>query len=338
MWHNPLSAGGFLWDFADQGIVRKDLHDSLDTDHHRGADGIVGPHHEKEGSFFTIKEIWSPVHMERREITPAFDGILHIENRYAFTNLNQCTFSARLAGPATNRTDSFAITAPDIAPFEKGRLQLQLPANWNSYDVLYVTASDKDKRELFTWSFPVVRPVQVTQRNIDTVGKSEVFFKEADSLWIVSVNNMQLTFNKYKGLLKNVSNKGRTIPFNNGPILQEGENNFAGFSHHYEGKNLIISSAFDRKQSYNTLQWIIYPSGIVKMTVHYFPAAYFTTFAGVNFSFPESDMVTVDYMGDGPYRVWKNRLKGTRFGVWHKDYNNTETGELELPGIQRILR
>ncbi|HKZ65188.1 MAG TPA: glycoside hydrolase family 2 TIM barrel-domain containing protein, partial [Chitinophagaceae bacterium] len=39
MWHNPLSAGGFLWDFADQGVVRKDKNDSIDTDKHRGADG-----------------------------------------------------------------------------------------------------------------------------------------------------------------------------------------------------------------------------------------------------------------------------------------------------------
>ena len=32
-------------------------------------------------------------------------------------------------------------------------------------------------------------------------------------------------------------------------------------------------------------------------------------------------------MGDGPYRVWKNRLKGNQFGTWTKNYNNTETGE-----------
>ena len=32
-------------------------------------------------------------------------------------------------------------------------------------------------------------------------------------------------------------------------------------------------------------------------------------------------------MGDGPYRVWKNRMKGTQFGIWTKEYNNTETGE-----------
>jgi hypothetical protein len=32
------------------------------------------------------------------------------------------------------------------------------------------------------------------------------------------------------------------------------------------------------------------------------------------------------WLGRGPYRVWKNRLKGQQFGVWHKNYNNTITG------------
>ena len=63
------------------------------------------------------------------------------------------------------------------------------------------------------------------------------------------------------------------------------------------------------------------------MQVRYFPSAYFTIMVGVNFLLPENEIVSVKYMGNGPYRVWKNRLKGTSFGVWDKPYNSTETGE-----------
>jgi hypothetical protein len=35
----------------------------------------------------------------------------------------------------------------------------------------------------------------------------------------------------------------------------------------------------------------------------------------------------VKWLGRGPYKVWKNRLRGQQFGVWHKDYNNSITGE-----------
>ena len=33
------------------------------------------------------------------------------------------------------------------------------------------------------------------------------------------------------------------------------------------------------------------------------------------------------WLGDGPYRVWKNRIHDVNFNVWEKDYNNTITGE-----------
>lgn len=327
MWHNPLSAGGFLWDFADQGVVRKDKHDSLDTDHHRGADGIVGPHHEKEGSFFTIKEIWSPIFVERREITPAFDGTLNIENRYAFTNTDQCRFTWQLKKLETAAVYNGTVAAPHLKPFEKGILQLSLPANWNTYDVLYLSAKDPYGQTLFTWSFPIARPAAIAIKKIDTVGTGRVTIREQDSLWQVSAAGIHLAINKKNGLLQEVKHGNTIIPFNHGPVLQEGENNFAGFSHHQQGNNLVITSTFDRKTSYNTLQWTIYPSGVVKMAVQYFPAAYFTSLAGVNFSFPEKEMRAVEYMGSGPYRVWKNRLKGTQFGIWRKEYNDTETGE-----------
>lgn len=303
MWHNPLSAGGFLWDFADQGVVRKDKHDSLDTDQFHGADGIVGPHHEKEGSFFTIKEVWSPIYFERKEV---IDGKFNIENRYYFTNTDQCSFSWRL------KDLTGTITAPHIKPFEKGVLELQLPKDWQKYDVLYITAKDNHQQEIFTWSFPIVSPREVVMKKIDTLGAGIVTFKEEDSLWLVSAANIHLKFKN--GLLYEAKNGHTIIPLRNCPIVQDGT-----LSHLYEGKNLIIKN--------NTLEWTIYPSGIIKMKIRYFPDAYFTSFAGVNFSFPESQMKAVEYMGNGPYRVWKNRLKGSTFGIWHKDHNNTETGE-----------
>jgi hypothetical protein len=39
------------------------------------------------------------------------------------------------------------------------------------------------------------------------------------------------------------------------------------------------------------------------------------------------------WLGDGPFRVWKNRLQGVAFSVWENNYNNTITGysEWEYP-------
>ena len=50
-------------------------------------------------------------------------------------------------------------------------------------------------------------------------------------------------------------------------------------------------------------------------------------FLGLSFNYPESEVKGIRWMGSGPYRVWKNRLRGQQFGIWQKDYNNTVTGE-----------
>ena len=332
MWRNPLSAGGFLWDFADQGVVRKDKHDSVDTDGNRGADGIIGPYHEKEGSFYTIKEVWSPVFLEHREITAAFDGTFNIENRFAFTNINQCSFSYSLEtlSPENKTRVGGKIDAPALRPFEKGKLKISLPANWKGFDVIYLTARDPYQKEIFTWSFPIHLPSAVAGRLIDKRDEAVIAIKEEDSLYTVSVKDMQYRFSKTNGLLREVRKANAVIPFNNGPMIEEGLTNFSGFSFKANKDSLVIFSTYDRTKSFNTLAWTIYPSSVLKMTVQYFPAAYFTNFVGVNFSFPEKEIKSVTYMGDGPYRVWKNRMKGTKFGVWNKIYNNTETGEAPL--------
>jgi hypothetical protein len=329
MWNNPLSAGGFLWDFADQGVVRTDKNGEIDTDGNHGPDGIVGPYHEKEGSFYTIKEVWSPIFFEHREITPAFDGNFNIENRYAFTNLNACTFSWKLA--VFNSVDiietSGKIVAPDIKPFEKGILSVSLPKNWRNFDALYVTARDPYGNELFTWSFPIKKPVDETNKLVKT-NNSRVTLVENSVSYEVSANGITLSFDKKNGTLLSVKNKKGIIPFNNGPILQEGVNNFKNLTYAITDTGLVISSTFDKKESFNTIKWVIYPSGLTKMEVKYFPSAYFTTFVGLNFSYPETEIKGVLYMGNGPNRVWKNRMKGNQFGIWSKTYNNSATGEV----------
>ena len=329
MWHDPLSAGGFLWDFADNAVVKKDLNDSLDTDKHRAADGILGPHLEKEGSYYAIKEIWSPVRFERKEITDAFDGRFTIENRYHFTNFKKCSFTYLLKADSANSigTKKGSIEAPDVRPGGRGVLKLDLPRNWRSYYALYIIVEDRFGKEIVTKSFSLLKPFAFKTDLESDEGSVLPVLIQSDSLFIVKAKATEISFHKKTGLLAEVKNGSGVIPFNNGPIIQEGLNNFGEFTVRQERKNIVITSTFEKKEHYNTLEWTVYPTGIIKMEVNYFPAAYFTSFVGVNFSYREQRIREINYMGDGPYRVWKNRMKGTQFGVWTKKYNNTETGE-----------
>ncbi len=327
MWSNPRSAGGFLWDFADEGVVRTDRHDSIDTDGNHGADGIVGPYHEKEASYYAIKEIWSPVYIERKEITAGFDGKFNLENRYHYSNLKQCKFSWKLKRLNDGTEKTGTVTGPGIKPNEKGVLQLPLPVNWKEYDVLYLSVTDKYGHTITNISFPIVMPVVVAGQMIHKTGNTALVFTESDTAYAISAAGTHYRFNKKNGLLAEVKQGKELIPLSKGPVVQEGENNFSSFTVKSTADSIVVSSAYDKKNAYNTLQWTVYASGLLKMEVHYFPEAYFTDMVGVNFSFPEAAIKGVQYMGNGPYRVWKNRIKGNLLGIWNKTYNNTETGE-----------
>ena len=66
-------------------------------------------------------------------------------------------------------------------------------------------------------------------------------------------------------------------------------------------------------------------SGWLKLDYSVDPAVA-TNLVGVAFDYPEEKMLKKTWLGDGPYRVWRNRLKGQTFGVWETGYNTTETG------------
>jgi hypothetical protein len=331
MWRHPLSAGGFLWVFADEGIARKDKNDSIDNDGNHAPDGIVGPFHEKEGSYYAIKEIWAPVHFEKKDLTPAFNGQLRVENRYHFTNLNQCKFTFKLSSLQNGNGDvTGTVNVPDIAPGNTGIITCNLPANWQQYSVLYITALDANQHEIFTWSWPIKLPTAVAQTLVKQDGSASVSVSEKDSLIIATAGDVTLSFHTKNGLLQTVQNGKGIIPLSNGPVLCEGETGFVKWNTRKEGNNVVVAGEFQKKSLVQLLEWTVFPSGWVKMQIKYYPKDYETSLIGINFSFPESIVKSAQWMGSGPYRVWKNRMKGGTLNVWNKEYNNTSTGEGKL--------
>ena len=84
------SNGGFIWAFLDEDVKRTDKNGILDSRGNEAPDGIIGPYREKEGSFYAIKELWSPVLIQDKSV-PA-SAMVSVENRYSFTDLKDCRF------------------------------------------------------------------------------------------------------------------------------------------------------------------------------------------------------------------------------------------------------
>lgn len=330
MWENPLCAGGFLWVFADESIERTDRNRQLDSDGNHAPDGILGPHMEKEGSFYTIKEIWAPIQFEKKYITPQFDGRFRIENRYFFTDLEQCTLTANWVSypePETNVRHIIGSTEKlklSLKPGEKGFLQLHLPEKWQLYDALLIEATDRFGRSVNRWCWPVKYPEikagELTRRN----NAVEPSMKETDDKIEVSVSNLNITFSKVNGTLQTVTRDGNLIPLSAGPVFVSGERKVSSVKGYPDAKMAVVNVQFDNGDWF---QWKVDGDGFVYLEVVYEPGGYMVPWAGVTFSFPEKNITGMRWLGNGPYRVYKNRMKGVQFGLWEKVYNNTITGE-----------
>ncbi len=100
----------------------------IDANRINGPDGILGPHRKKRAAFFALREIFSPVQIQLRELPADFDGTLPVENRYHFTSLDKCSFRWQLvqfrapsdvvAGQVV--TASGEVRGPAVNPFGNG--------------------------------------------------------------------------------------------------------------------------------------------------------------------------------------------------------------------------
>ncbi|HVU32583.1 MAG TPA: glycoside hydrolase family 2 TIM barrel-domain containing protein [Opitutaceae bacterium] len=363
---SPNSAGGFLWSFADEGVARTDEGGRIDNKGSWAPDGIVGPHHEREGSFNAIREIWSPVVITGPDRLPVdFDGRFPVENRFDFTNLSACSFEwelATFAAPDAGTAGHAVIargtqTGPSVAAHAAGVLAIHLPPNWCEADVLYVTARNPWGRKLWTWSWPVSAPPTRLRDAMPSPGARATFQETADAV-TVSAGQLELRFSKRTGLLAGVVRDGHRVSLSNGPrvvAFRRGDRRADGsiepkvpkgvdrqyfdvatpgtlksLQAHHDGANVVIDATFaavDRTStgSLRDAHWVISPGGDVRLDYDYTFGGVVDA-VGVAFDYPEADMRSIRWLGDGPYRVWQNRTQGTTLDVWQNAYNDAVPG------------
>ncbi|MFN8258699.1 MAG: glycoside hydrolase family 2 TIM barrel-domain containing protein [Bacteroidales bacterium] len=320
---NPLSAGGFLWCLIDEGVVRTDKKDSIDCDGNHAPDGILGPYREKEGSFNSIKEIWSPVFICLKDLPPAFSGILLVQNRYLETNLKSCLFTYNFKSFQTGKVLNKQAESPDLEPGENGFLHLTLPEDWRAYDVLYLTAFDATGNEIYTWSWPLKSPKEVTQEHLNPDNNNKIIsFIENETSIDVLLPDIKFSFDAVNGMLLKVIKRNQETGLSNGPVFVNRPIEITNISHSITDQFFTLTVS--GKNSYN-FKWTIYSNGLARLEYRYVPDPK-GSFYGISFDYPENEIKSVNYLGNGPYRVYKNRMKGVTFNKWEKKYNNTITG------------
>jgi len=366
MMQNPRCAGGFLWDLMDQAVVRTDMDNVLDCQGNFGADGIVGPHAEKEGSFYTIKEVWSPVVISADD-SQENSVALKVENRYDFLNLNTCSFAFRylkmpeMGDSKISVVKEGKISAPDLAPHHSAALSV--PETKADYDALEITVKDKNGSSIYN---KVFRHDEIAPKHEISASKKISEDKDISNLTILTADeNDEISIDEYKkqytfsastGLLQRVNVGGKTISFGNGPrfvAARRSDRSFDQFYNHddkeaekkktqytmYADQGSLSSVSKGKDRDGNDVVVVKYKHGSLQKAVWTFlsdgTAAldYHCSFGGVvdlmgiAFDYPEEKVKSKAWVGKGPYRVWQNRMQGPQWGYYQNDYNDPIPGE-----------
>ncbi|MDQ6843043.1 MAG: glycoside hydrolase family 2, partial [Bacteroidota bacterium] len=264
--NHPHGAGGFIWALLDEDVIRTDKNGIYDGDGNHAPDGILGPHREKEASFYTIKEIWSPVYIDTPLIDKNFNGTIEVDNRYAFTNLDQCSFKWKLVdfpGPSAKNTtaviqQSGTSSGIDIKPGDKGLLKLNLPASWYKNDALYLTAYGPDKKEIFTWSWPLKSPAGFCKKIVTVTNKSIAKAEETGNSLVIKCDGVNYYFDKATGYIQKVISQGKTISLSEGPVLAGVKTNLKNFKHSTNNGNIIVEVDYEGEATLH-VKWTFSP-------------------------------------------------------------------------------
>jgi hypothetical protein len=292
-WNAKKSGGGFIWALLDEGIVRTDHNNVIDANGLNANDGILGPHREKEASFFALREIFSPIKIWMKELPQNFDGNIELENRYHFTNLSQCSFQWALVNyrkPFDAVTGYFVekrgtANAPFIASKEKGVLNLGLPTDLKNYDALILAAFDPFKKEIYKWTWKVKANDDLLA-GVLTINDSTTSFTETDTTYVLRGGENSIVLNKKTGLLIGTKNASMdNLSFTKGPVLVQGTSSLAGSKHYKEGNSDVVE--FNYEGNMKNAKWKMFGSGWVSLEYEYqLNGSY--PFAGVSFNYPEN--------------------------------------------------
>lgn len=347
MGEKPHAAGGFLWVWADEGIVRTDEGGRIDVRRDLAPDGILGPRGEKEGSYSAIKDIWSPVQIPLTALPTDFKGVLPVRNRYDFLNLSTVTFEWRLMKfPAPGSLVSYRqlqghgrVTGPNLAARTDGSLNLPLPEKWREADVLQLTAFDAREHELWTWTWRWKSGAAAIGNASSVTATATVTDAEEGNELVITTDRNAVRFNKATGRLAGLERDGRKVSLANGPRLTAykripGERNFApvgpaagkltSLTTVREGEKVVVTAKYDG--AFREVRWTVTPDGDVRLDYE-FTGPGLIDILGIDFDYPEEKMKSKEWFGNGPYRVWANRLRGGWLNRWDTEYNDP------IPGV-----
>jgi hypothetical protein len=176
-------------------------------------------------------------------------------------------------------------------------------------------------RELWTWVWPLRR--SDVHRLTQEPAEHHALPAQTNGLITITVGDLAADFSQDTGLLLGLRRGAQCFSLTNGPRLAVGQAKLRQIHFDDDGPDAFVSAKYDG--DLKSVFWRVNGNGWVNCDYTY-AAEGTNDYFGVLFDYPQKLVTHKRWLGDGPYRVWKNRLRGATLGVWENDYNNTIAG------------
>ena len=335
---SPLFAGGFTWAYVDEALHRTDT-GQMDTYGPNAPDGIVCADRQPEGSFYTVREVWSPIQIAPMRVTGSFDGAFRVTNEYLFSRLDEARMKWRvwktpLSPEVPVCLAEGDVQLPAIAPGETGTARFTLPEGFRQADMLELEAYNAAGDTVCTWTYPIRNAHAYFEAYQRTVSTMPARYQLDEDSVMLEAGEVRATFSRTDGMLLSLTRNGQLIPLSRGPLPVGMKAEVSSSAVRMQGDTAVFTVKYTGGT--DSIVWRMTPSGLLGMDALILNrrGAFYDKDVynlGFTFSYPERAVKGMQWLGHGPYRVWKNRIRGTRHGIWQKAYNNTVTGEYYIP-------
>lgn len=323
---SKVGGGLLIWALFDEGLLRTDMNNQPFNQGNNAPDGIAGLNAEKDGSYYAVREIWSPVIIDEDKITADFNRELPVENKFDFVNLNECTFKWKLIAFETPNTSASGfrmvaqgkINAPNIEPDSKGKLQVILPENSPKFDALAIEFIDNKGLLVYEKHLMIEK-----ETNYFQIGKSNKVIQEKDNSFLFYIGTTTVLFDENSGVLKTVALEGKITSIKNFPFIDVKRADAVVVN-----KNLLAPTKASIKKvdsnyiieannssGFDSLKWTIKSSGEIKLDYKYSPQEGAYEYAGIGMEVKADAVKSKRWLGEGPARIWKNRVEGGIYDV-----------------------
>jgi hypothetical protein len=361
---SKAGGGGIIWAFLDEDVKRVDKGGILDSQGNMAPDGVVGPYREREASFYTVKQLWSPI-----IVTPP-DATSHsftVTNRYDFLNADQCTYEWQTIA-FRQPNDTASGSAVLTSRIDHGRsLAPGASASWDGWgppastsgrsakktpDATRLIIKDLTGRVIQTYVWPADGLPSRLDQMAQLVGGAKPTATESGDTLTATAGDLSLQISKTTGLLVSASRQGKSFSLANGPRVmamtprlpppQRRQNpatppppppppavfapdsKLTSLTHEIDGNDLVISAVLDGPM--RSLTYRLKPNGWLSIDYVYAESGPQEYF-GIGFDYPEADVKGMQFLGKGPAPVYQDRLAGGTLDVWSRSYNNTVDGD-----------